>query len=202
MTSASSEFRQEFCRLVSVVPRVSCLAVFLLLALPGAAPGADEAPPGPSRTAERLGVKFDPSPPAKPPELAPKSPSVVLEDPADLPLVVMPRVEVVERRGPLTPDDVLTPSGRLDLAKKRYLSPTYRAVFGPLTQLGAYYLNFLSLLGGWHPNDAEAATLRAQDRRIEMMSDVDEMIRVEAVADPKGAADLKDIRNDIDVRSR
>jgi hypothetical protein len=53
----------------------------------------------------------------------------------------------------------LTDGAKLEIAEKRYISPLYRVTFGPLSQVAAYYFNFLSVLHGWHPNEAEALRL-------------------------------------------
>lgn len=87
---------------------------------------------------------------------------------------------VTERRQQLIERDLLTPKGRLDLAKKRYLAPAYQKTLGPLSQVAAYYFNFLAILGGWHPNDGEAMALYeddAQKRRNTEMTDLISLAR-------------------------
>lgn len=84
------------------------------------------------------------------------------------------KVIVTGKRIPFNARDVLTPAGRLDLAKKTYLTPAYEKTFGPLGTLASYYFNFMAIFGGWHPNDADALALYAdadqKRRNVEMNS--------------------------------
>jgi hypothetical protein len=89
-------------------------------------------------------------------------------------IVTGSRPQLIER-------DLLTPKGRLDLAKKVYLTPVYEKTFGPLSQLAAYYTDFLAIFGGWHPNDGEAMALYeddAQKRRNTEMADLMNLVRL------------------------
>ncbi len=88
---------------------------------------------------------------------------------------------VTGRRQQLIERDLLTPKGRLDLAKKVYLTPVYEKTFGPLSQVAAYYTDFLAIFGGWHPNDGEAMALYeddAQKRRNTEMTDLMNLVRL------------------------
>jgi hypothetical protein len=85
---------------------------------------------------------------------------------------------VTERRQQLTERDLLTSKGLLDLARKRYLTPVYQKTLGPLSQLGAYYFNFLAILGGWHPNDAEAMVLYENDAQKRRDTEMAELLRL------------------------
>ena len=89
-----------------------------------------------------------------------------------------------------TEKDVMTEKEELRLAKKNYLSPIYQAVFGPLSQLGAYYLNPLAIFTGWHPNDAEALTLARQERRLQERRELGELLELEGASDPKFKAEF------------
>ena len=91
---------------------------------------------------------------------------------------------VVTGKVPLNSRDVLTPKGRLDFAKKTYLTPAYEKTFGPLGTLASYYFDFLAVFGGWHPNDADAMALyndADQKRRNTEMKDLEDLA---ALADP------------------
>jgi hypothetical protein len=82
----------------------------------------------------------------------------------------------------------------VEFAKLKYTSPLYRATFGPLAQVATYYFNFLSILGGWHPNEAEAMTLYMEDDRARIAKEINELARLDAIKIGKGAEDLKYIR--------
>ena len=88
-------------------------------------------------------------------------------------------VVVTARRQPMIERDLLTPAGRLDLAKKRYLTPVYQRTFGPLSQVAAYYFDFLATLGGWHPNDAEAMVLYEDDAQKRRNTEMAELINLD-----------------------
>jgi hypothetical protein len=109
-------------------------------------------------------------------------------------VVTLPKFDVKGSRIKVTEDDVRTPEETLALAKKEYISPLYQVTFGPLSQLAAYYLNFPSILGGWHPGNAEAMTLHAQDLRVRKMKEFDDMVDMTALVDPKEAKTLKLLR--------
>jgi hypothetical protein len=85
---------------------------------------------------------------------------------------------VTERRQQLIERDLLTPKGLLDLAKKRYLTPVYQKTLGPLSQVAAYYFNFLAIFGGWHPNDGEAMALYEDDAQKRRNTEMTELINL------------------------
>jgi hypothetical protein len=106
-------------------------------------------------------------------------------------------------RAKLTEADVLTDQGKLDLAEKTYISPLYRVTFGPLSQIAAYYFNFLSILHGWHPNEAEAMTLYRQDERLKMLGEMDSLIRLESIGGrEEDAKELQRLRFEASAVSR
>jgi hypothetical protein len=124
-------------------------------------------------------------PPAKPAE------KFTAPDPK---VVKMAPLIVWGTRIPSSETEVLTERGRLELAEKRYISPLYRVTFGPLSQLAAYYLNFLTILGGWHPNEAEAMTLYRQDERLERLRELDALTRLEMFGDARDAKEFQRLR--------
>jgi len=135
------------------------------------------------------------SPPlAKPAEkLPPHDPEVV----EMAPLIVWgTRVKLAET-------DVLTDTAKLEIAEKKYISPLYRVTFGPLSQVAAYYFNFLSVLHGWHPNEAEALTLYRQDERLKMLGELGSLAELETIGgDSKDAKDFRRIRFEAAASSR
>jgi hypothetical protein len=140
------------------------------------------AQPAPS-AAERLAIPYVPAPEQAPAAAGDITPAAGV--------IVMPKFDVKDDRIRLDNEDVLTNQGILASAKKEYLSPVYQSVFGPIVQLGTYYLNFLSLLGGWHPNDTEALLFYQQHERLRKMGEWDDVIRLSKLTDPNEAANLK-----------
>lgn len=161
-----------------------------------AATPATEASSAPaSETVERLRFHFS-LPPASDP--AAPAAAVAASDSETAPpgVVRLPKLEVRDRRIDLEPREVLSEKGRIDAAKQRYLTPAYQQTFGQLSELALLYFNPLALLGGWHPNDAEAMTLYEQDERRRRMRRGDESLDLHHVDDTKGAIKLKELLYD------
>lgn len=134
------------------------------------------------------------------PRPAPAADKVPPPDPG---VVAMKPFIVRENRIKLTETDVLSDSEKVELAKSRQLSPLYRVTFGPLSQIAGYYFNFLSILGGWHPNDADAMALERQDQRLKMLDELDSLARIEALGgDAKDAKEFQRIRYEASAASR
>ena len=158
-----------------------------MLALAGTAlMGSDDPPPS---AVERLGFKFNPV----------KEPAAQTTASAPAPdgTVVMPNVLVRESRAKPTEEDLMTPAEKLDQAKRENISPLYAVTFGPLSQLASYYFNWLGILGGWHPNDAEALVLHDQNIRLRKLREFDDMVDMVRLADPKQATELKNMRAEL-----
>jgi hypothetical protein len=115
------------------------------------------------RGADRLGFRFE----AKAHDAAVAADSgsnSLAAEPPPAGVVRLPRHVVLGERVPFEGDDLLTPEGRIQVAKKRHLSPLYQMTFGPV----AAVLSFLNdPLAGWHPNTPEAMALyqQAEQRR-------------------------------------
>lgn len=159
----------------------------VLFALAGTPLGG--ADPGPSAI-ERLGIPYHP----------PKEPDKAVgpEAPAETPLipgtVTLPKFDVKESRLKLTEEDTVSPAEKMTEAEKAYISPLYAVTFGPLSQLAGYYLNWLAIFGGWHPNSAEATVLYVQDARLREMREFDDLADLDRLADPKEAKELAKMR--------
>lgn len=97
----------------------------------------------------------------------------------------------------LAPRDALSAKGRMQVAEKRYISPLYRTTFGPLSQIAAYYYNWPSIFTGWHPNEAEAMTLYREADRVRILSEVDNLVRLEMIGDARETKRLKRIRTEV-----
>lgn len=142
--------------------------------------------PAPS-AASRLGIKF--SPPVKngdSPVFAPQLPEVSPSD-STLPVTVLTPYHVTTPRALPTEKEMQTEKATLEIAKKTQLTPLYRYTFGPLSQLGTYYANWLSILGGWHPNDLEAMVLYRQEEDLRRKVELDSLTRLEKLYDAKDA---------------
>jgi hypothetical protein len=94
---------------------------------------------------------------------------------------ILPRMVISADRVHLNSEEILTDKGRLEVAQKRHLTPLYRATLGPLSVLAGYYMNPFSLLGGWHPNEAEAMILYRQEEKLQRRDEMDSLIRLEEV---------------------
>ena len=191
-----------------------CTIVFcgaMTVSAMGAAPTASDETPANTPSSysalsptARLGIAF--SPPAKASESAavavphifpmgssdPIAPDTVLLNPF---YITGPRVKLTEKQ-------TLTNKGRLALAEKQHITPLYRATFGPLSQLAAYYFDWTSILGGWHPNSREAMALYRQDERLKMLDEMDSLIRLETIHDSKETKQFRRIRFGADLLSR
>jgi hypothetical protein len=126
-----------------------------------------------SGRAARLGFKYDPQAHAA---AATKKGGTALDlEPAEPGVVRLPKYEVVERPLVFTEDEMLTPQGRVDLAKKRYLAPIYQKTLGPLAAVAGLLAN---PLGGWNANTPEALALYYDDdmkRRNAEMRDLEDV---------------------------
>jgi hypothetical protein len=180
--------------------------LLFLLALETAACAAAAAPAPPSdatqappsdysrlSVSERLGIMYRPA--AKNTEgtfaVTPLSDSILL-----------PILIVKESRLKLTAADILTEKAKLKIAQDRYLSPLYRVTFGPMAQIAEYYFSPLTVLKGWHPNEAEAMTLYRQDERLDKLAELDAMIELETIDNPRESKQFQEIRYDAMTSTR
>ena len=151
--------------------------------------GEDAAPATRSSVAERLRITYATPPPALRKNAAP--PSSIALDPTDKSVVLLPRYEVRDDRLPFTENDMLTPKGRLAVAKRRTLSPLYQKTFGPISWLALAYFNPLALLGS-KPNDAEASALYAQEEEIRRSHEISDLNDLGRFADEAKALEKID----------
>jgi hypothetical protein len=177
---------------------------FLCVAMAGSAMGApppalSDAPIGaPSdftslSASARLGLRFGPA------AQQGESTFVVTQVPDS---ILLPRFFVKEPRVRLTETDILTDKAKLRMAQDRYLSPLYRVTFGPMAQLAEYYFNTLSVLRGWHPNEAEAMTLYRQDERLGKLAELNALIGLETLDNAREAKQFQKIQYDALTSSR
>lgn len=175
-----------------------CVLALGMVAAMGIAPANAADPPAEPDSAPRsarLGFKFDAAAHAAAVDSRSGADRLV-EAPPPPGVVRLPRHVVIGERVPLEGDELLTPEGRVEVAKKRHLTPLYRVTFGPLSAVLTLLNNPLM---GWHPNAPEAMAFyeqAAQQRRSQMEADLagiaelaDEAKRIKAAAKkPKPAA--------------
>jgi hypothetical protein len=138
---------------------------------------------------DQLGFKFVPQKTEDVPAVF-SHPPPVIEMQASL-----PTFEVIAPRVKLKDNDVATDKLRVEQAVNKYTTPLYRTTFGPLSQIAEYAFNIPSIFHGWHPNEAEAMTLREQDIRIERMEEMKRLSRLNLIGNPDAAkADLESER--------
>ena len=75
-------------------------------------------------------------------------------------------------------------------AKARYLNSVYQMTGG---QLMAVLELLVNPLGGWHPNEATALTLYAQDERLRRMRESSALIDVYQDSDPAQYRQLREM---------
>lgn len=125
---------------------------------------------------EKLGYTYDPHV-----RDVKGAPAAVLMPAVEPPEVMMDRLVVTAKKLNLEPHEMLTDRGRMKEAQKKYLSPVYQKTFGPLAQLAGYYFNWLSILGGWHPNESEAALFAEQDEIVRIRTRLAELEQLDRV---------------------
>ncbi len=107
------------------------------------------------------------------------------------PVIVLPKFEVRDDRIELSKRDVATSKELLAEAKLRYLSQAYQATFGQLSAALGIVANLPSILGGWHPNDAEASALFAEDERVRRRRESEDLVDLLEGLDPATARELR-----------
>jgi hypothetical protein len=95
-------------------------------------------------------------------------------------VILLPKYYVSEKRLPFTDHEILTPQGRLELAKKTYLSPVYQKTFGPLSAVLSLLNN---PLGGWHPNGPEAMALYDDAEQMRRNKEMKELVRLDTLVE-------------------
>ncbi|HWL14122.1 MAG TPA: hypothetical protein VNR00_00875 [Opitutus sp.] len=95
-------------------------------------------------------------------------------------VVRLPRYQVTEKGVPLTDDEMLTPKGKLEYAKKRYLAPLYQKTLGPLAAIATLLNN---PLGGWAPNAPEAMALYEDEKQKQRNTRMGELTEIAALAE-------------------
>jgi hypothetical protein len=157
------------------------LLVFPFCSAMAATPPALAARPAAGHGADKLGVAFYPTLPS----------DTEVED-----VFVLPKFEVRDSRIELDERDVLSSKELLAQAKARYLHPVYQKTLGQLSAAAGILANLLSILNGWHPNDAEATVLFQEDERLRHIKESKEWIDVFKKTDPAAFKELKNSLND------
>lgn len=168
---------------------------------PAAAAKQDEPPPAPpprpkrdrpisDNVASALAAsmpKYNP-----PPKPRPEDENLDLRD-IDKPrnaIIRLPRYTVRERKPPVFRErDIYTSAGFAELARRRYLTPTYR-------MLNSVYIPFFSASPTQH-----ALAMYAEDERLANMADVEDDARTIDQVDRDDAAYIRRVSNDTFMRS-
>lgn len=140
----------------------------------------------PAGRAARLGFTYDPT--VRAAAQAEEKRATLELGPAEPGVVRLPNYEVVERPLIFTEDELLTPQGRVDLAKKRYLAPIYQKTIGPIAAVAGLLAN---PLGGWRPNSPEALALYYDDDMKRRNGEMRDLVGVARLAE-----DAKAIRRE------
>jgi hypothetical protein len=126
-----------------------------------------------------------------PPKPKPEDENVDLRE-VDKPrngIIRLPKYTVQQRRPPVFRErDVYTSGGLADLARRRYLTPTYRL-------LNSVYIPFFTASPEEH-----ALAMYAEDERLGNMSDLKSTARDVGVADPAEGAYIKRVTNETYMR--
>ncbi|MEO6004271.1 MAG: hypothetical protein ABIZ04_19175 [Opitutus sp.] len=117
----------------------------------------------------------------------------------DGPVIVLPKFEVHDTRVRLSERDAMSSQALLAEAKERYLSSVYQKSFGQISAALGLIANLPSILGGWHPNDAEASVLFVQDERLRRIRDTNELLDLVEITDP---AEYKELRQSLGTTFR
>ena len=80
------------------------------------------------------------------------------------------------RRIQLSKEDILSPAGRVSVAKHRYLNPIYQKTLGPLMAIPGFVAN---PLWGLSPNTPEAMLLYEEDERIRRNQNMNDLINLD-----------------------
>ena len=147
------------------------ISILLLLISPLIA-GADEpASSSAQAKANRIKLSFTAFAPAPQPT-------------TDGPVIVLPKFEVHDTRVRLSERDVMSSQALLAEAKERYLTSVYQKTIGQVSAALGLIANLPSILGGWHPNDAEATVLFSQDERLRRIRNTNDLLELVEITDP------------------
>ncbi len=95
-------------------------------------------------------------------------------------VLLLPKYTVTGKRVPFKEREVLSPKGRLDLAKKTYLTPAYQKTFGLVEAVASLFIN---PMGGWQPNNPEAMALYEDTEQKRRNTEMKELLNAEALDD-------------------
>jgi len=96
-------------------------------------------------------------------------------------LLQLPKYVVTGKSVPLQEREVLSPTGKLDLARKTYLTPAYQKTIGLLAAVASLLNN---PLGGWQPNDPEAMALYEDTEQLHRKTEMKELADLAALSNP------------------
>lgn len=131
-----------------------------------------------NETANRLGFHFDQKAHDAAIAARAKEGAAFLNEPVDPDVIRLPKYTVRDKKAWSSDFGMLTPEGKVAIAKKKYLSPMYQKTLGPLAAAAAFVNN---VLGGWNPNSREAMAIYEDNealRRRNEMSDLDGLAKL------------------------
>ncbi|HVU22844.1 MAG TPA: hypothetical protein VHE13_01890 [Opitutus sp.] len=131
----------------------------------------------PDNRVSRLGFKFDQQ--AHDAAVAAENSRQPADEPLPAGVIRLPHLQVTARAMPAQ-KEMLTPKGRIEVAKRRYETPLYQAVVGPLEGLASLLNN---PLGGWNPNAPEALALYEDDEQKRRNHEMSDLLDLAAFAD-------------------
>lgn len=163
------------CSIAAFSLRRRCWVFVAVVQLASALVGAAEAQN--ERTA-RLGFSYDRQAHEAAVAAEQNKESLDLEPPADG-VIRLRRYRVIEQRLKLEEHRLLTPKGRVEIAKKRYLAPMYQKTLGPLAAVASFLNN---PLGGWNPNAPEALALYEDDENLRRRNELKDLSEIADLA--------------------
>jgi hypothetical protein len=96
-------------------------------------------------------------------------------------LLQLPKYTVTEKPVRMQAREVLSPTGKVDLAKKTYLSPAYEKTIGILSAVAALINDPKD---GWQPNGPEAMALYEDTQQLRRKIEMQGLLDLQATADP------------------
>lgn len=139
-----------------------------------------------NETANRLGFHFDQKAHDAAVAARTKEGSAFLNVPVDPDVIRLPKYTVKDKKVWMTEGDMLTPQGKLEIAKKRYLSPVYQKTLGPLAAVAGLIHN---VLGGWNPNGPEAMAIYEDNEALRRRNELADLAELAQLAEQSKKAE-------------
>jgi hypothetical protein len=125
-----------------------------------------------NETANRLGFHFDQKAHEAAVAARAKEGGAFLNEPVDPDVIRLPKYTVRDKKVWSSDFSMETPKGRIEKAKKQYLSPMYQKTLGPIAAAAAFLHN---VLGGWNPNTPEAMAIYEDNEALRRRNEMSEL---------------------------